>query len=407
MNWIILAGLTILGLATLMQDGGHFWRIGDSGRSVDVSFATDNGRLLIEAAGNIELAPDGSGVAELADGGYLDVTERRNGTDRRVRFEDDDGAIGRQFWTGGDEQPWDADANRFVAEIMPVVLRETGISARERVAWLLENRGDAGLVDEIDLIESDFAQQLFTVEYAESATIPDALLQRLATIAENHMGSDFSLRVTLTRLYETQRPTGANLAALLGAATTIGSDFEARQLLDVVNGALDTPEAVTAFFRVTDSIGSDFELRQALTPIVTRRDVADDVVEQAIATAGREIGSDFELRVVLSEVAARVGSSDTLSQAYVTAVDNIGSDFEHKEALLALANGAELSPAGWRLLLMSAAQGIGGDFECASLLAAVAPRLPKDDDVVAAYRAALDSIGSEFEGQRAAAALSL
>jgi len=88
----------------------------------------------------------------------------------------------------------------------------------------------------------------------------------------------------------------------------------------------------------------------------------------------------------------------------MTAAAQIGSDFEHRMALMTLASNAELTPAGWKMLLESA-QGIGGDFECAMLLMAVASELPPDADVVAAYRATLATVGSDFERQRAAAAL--
>ena len=69
-----------------------------------------------------------------------------------------------------------------------------------------------------------------------------------------------------------------------------------------------------------------------------------------------------------------------------------------------MAGSASLTAEGWRLLLESASQ-IGSDFECATLLATVAPRLPRDEAVVAAYRAAMDTIDGDFERQRAAGAL--
>ena len=86
---------------------------------------------------------------------------------------------------------------------------------------------------------------------------------------------------------------------------------------------------------------------------------------------GVDAGGDGTL---LAEAAPRVGASDALARAYTSAASSISSDFDHREALTALADRAELTPAGWRLLLESAG-GISADFDCATLLEGVAPQL--------------------------------
>jgi len=404
MNWAILIGIALFFVVIAVRDGAGGWHFGDNG-SMNIGTTIDGQTFNIRAEGDVDLATDGSGVTGIDDGGYLDIRAARGGNQRRVRFTGENGDIVREFWVGGDEQPWGPEADRFVTEVMPILLRETALNAAERVAWLLENRGSDGLLDEIALIQSDFAQRVYTVQYAQTATIAPADFARLTTLAANNIGSDFELRTTLISLNETQEPTGESFVALLSAGRSLGSDFEARVLLQVVGPEMpNTPEATAAYLGLAATIGSDFELRNALLPLVTSDDLGDEVAAGAIELAGNEIGSDFELRVLLGGAAGRVGASDALARAYTTAAAQIGSDFEHRMALMTLASNAELTPAGWKMLLESA-QGIGGDFECAMLLMAVASELPPDADVVAAYRATLATVGSDFERQRAAAAL--
>jgi DNA/RNA-binding domain of Phe-tRNA-synthetase-like protein len=69
-----------------------------------------------------------------------------------------------------------------------------------------------------------------------------------------------------------------------------------------------------------------------------------------------------------------------------------------------LADNAALTPAGWQMLLESA-RDISSDFDAATLLAALVPHLPRDDAVLRAYRETLDTIDSDFDRGRAAAAL--
>ena len=316
-----------------------------------------------------------------------------------------DGTVERQFFVEGEEQEWGAEANRFVAEVMPIVLRETAINVDERIAWLIETQGHAGLLDEIELIQSDFAQRVYTVRYAQKESIATQDFERLMKLTADHMSSDFDVRTTLIETFDAEMPTGASLDALLAAGQMISSDFDVRMVLDHIGPSLpSTPEGTTAYLDLARTISSDFDMRLVLQALLTRTNADDDLVARAFDVAGSEISSDFDLRVVLSEAAGRVGQSDTLARAYTTAAGSISSDFDHRLALTALAENADLSPAGWELLLESA-RDISSDFDAATLLASVAPSLPRDDSVLAAYRETLDAIDSDFDRGRAAAAL--
>lgn len=404
MNWAILIGIALFFIATAVRNGAGGWDFG-RGRSMNFGTTIDGQTFNIRAEGDIDVAPDGSRVIGIDDGGYLDIRTVRGGNQRRVRFAGENGDLVRQYWVDGDEQPWDPEADRYVTEIMPILLRETAIDVSERIAWLLANRGPTGLIDEIGLIQSDFAQRAYTVQYSESATIAPADFARLMSLVENNMGSDFEVRITLTAVHGRQEPTGESFIALLNAGRGLGSDFETRVLLQSVSESLrHTPEAANAYLDLAAKIGSDFELRNALIPIVVNDDLGEDVVGKAIELGARELGSDFELRMLLAPAASRVGRSDFLAQAYTTAAKAIDSDFELRQALMTLASGAELTPVGWKGLLTTAQQ-IDGDFECAMLLMGVAQNLPQDASVIEAYRTTLATIGSDFERQRAAAAL--
>jgi hypothetical protein len=403
MNYVILIGIALFFIFSAVRDDAMGWDFGDGHANLRIS----NGdyTLRVRSEGDVDLAADGSGVRSLSRRGSFDVLMTRNGTDRRVVFTSPERTVEQQFFVDGDVQPWGPEADRFVAEVMPIVLRETAINADERVAWLIGNRGQDGLLDEIELIDSDFAQRVYSIEYAKAATIAPADFDRLMRIAKDNLSSDFEMRLTLTGTYNEEQPTGAQLVALLAAGTSIDSDFEARLLLQhVVARVPNTPEATMAYLDVMNNIDSDFEMRLALSPMVSRVELADDLVARSIEVAGREINSDFELRILLTAAAPRVGTSDVLARAYTSAATSINSDFEHRLALMVLAADGELTPEGWRLLLESA-RDIGSDFECATLLQTVARQLPRDDTVVAAYRATLNTIDGDFERQRAAAAL--
>src|SRR5688572_9228600 len=401
MNYVILIGIALFFIFSAVRDGAVGW--GFRGDSMNFRIGNGDYSLQVKSEGDVDLEPDGSGIASLDRRGSFDVRMRQNGVDRRVLFTNEDGTVVRQFFIEGDEQAWGAEADRFVSEVMPIVLRESAINADERIAWLIDNRGEDGLLDEIDLIQSDFAQRVYTVRYAQKAEIEETDFERLMKMAADNMSSDFDKRTTLIEVCDAQMPTGASLDALLAAGETISSDFDTRMVLEHVGPSLP-PDGTTAYLDMARTISSDFDMRLVLQALVTRTDADDDLVARAFDLAGTEISSDFDLRTVLAEAADRVGASDTLARAYTTAAGSISSDFDQRITLTALAENAELTPTGWELLLESA-QSISSDFDAAALLAGVAPSLPRDDNVLAAYRETLGTIGSDFDRGRAAAAL--
>jgi hypothetical protein len=403
MNYVILIGIALFFILTAVRDGAMGWDF-DGGR---MNFRTSNGdyTMRVRSDGDIDIAADGSGVRSMSRRGSLDVIMTRNGTDRRVLFTGPDGTVERQYFVDGDEQPWGPEADRFVAEVMPIVLRETAINARERVVWLIDNRGHDGLLDEIELINSDFAQRVYSVEYAKAATIAAADFERLMKLTADNMSSDFDVRTTLIETFDAQQPTGPSFDALLGAGETISSDFDARTVLEHVGPNMpNTPEAAAAYVDLARTISSDFDMRLALQPLITRPDSDDELVARALELAGADISSDFDLRTLLGEAAGRVGQSDALARAYTTAAASISSDFDQRLALTALGENAQLTPEGWRMLLATA-RDISSDFDAATLLTELVPHLPRDETVIQAYRETLDTIGSDFDRGRAAAAL--
>lgn len=403
MNYVILIGIALFFVLTAIRNGDAGWDF----RNNALNFRISDGdySLRVKGEGDVDLAPDASGLTSLDRGGSFDVTLRRNGVDRRVLYTRDGATIERKFFVDGDEQAWGPEADRFVAEVMPIVLRETAINAGERVAWLIRNRGQDGVLDEIELIHSDFAQRVYSVQYAKTATIAPADFERLMKLTADNMSSDFDVRTTLIEAFDAQMPAGASFDALLRAGETISSDFDARMVLEHVGSSMPgTAEAGTAYLNLARTISSDFDMRLALQPLLTSRDSDDDVVARGLELAGNDISSDFDLRTMLSAASGRVGQSDTLARAYTTASRSISSDFDQRLALSALAGNADLTPAGWQMLL-EAATDISSDFDAATLLTEIAPRLPRDEAVMQSYRATLDTIDGDFDRNRAAAAL--
>ncbi|MGD2131640.1 MAG: M56 family metallopeptidase [Maricaulaceae bacterium] len=384
----------------------------DESESRNVSFSTSrNGevsirmtssnplrRLHIEAEGEIDLAPDGSGVTALSNGGYVDVELRRNGRRQRVRFTGEGGGVERAYWVNGRSVPWGPDADDFVVEVMPIVFRQTGVNAEERVAWLLEERGEDAVLDEIELIGSDAIQQRYAELYTEAAEISPSRLDRLFDVLGERMGSDSNLRATLITIFETQSPDGPQLAQLLRAGLSIGSDSDARHLLEtVVEAPLGSDDVVSAYLEVANTIGSDSDVTRALSAFVASQAGSPAHVARALETGAGSIGSDTDARLLLEVVVESGLFSDEVIAGYFGLADSIGSDTDLRQALSLLIASDELSDAHVAQALELAGENIGSDFDLSYLLRQIAERVGDSDALAEAYARATDAIGSDSD----------
>jgi beta-lactamase regulating signal transducer with metallopeptidase domain len=361
--------------------------------------------LKAEARGMIKLAPDGTGVTQMSNGSFLDAALDKGGQARRVRYTGEQGGVKRQFWINGQSRVWGADADRFVAELMPILFRETGLNANERVDWLLKQRGPDGLFAEMALIDSDSIQSLYMMRWLNTASLPPQMLERLLAMASEQIDSDSQLFVTLESAFKTQKPAGRQLALLLKAGQSIDSDSQAAALLHTLAPtALGSDETTSAYFDLARSIDSDSQMMSVLSSYIASPSLSDVRIGQTIDLAGRDIDSDSQLAALLHQAAPRVGASDALAKSYLAAVRSIESDSQSSNALQALADSARLSPASWRALLDAAAR-IGSDSQKSGLLVSIASRLPRQPDLLIAYRTAVGSIDSDSQRRRAEEAL--
>jgi hypothetical protein len=363
-------------------------------------------RLEAKAKGDIDLAPDGSGVASLSSGGYLDATLDKSGIARRVRYAREGGAIERRFWVGNQSRAWSAEADAFVAELMPIIFRETGLNAKERVDWFLKQRGQDALFTEIGLIDSDSIQAAYVGRWLGTTTLAAPMFERVVALAGDQIDSDSHLQATLDKAYNTQHPKGRQLVQLLKAAESIDSDSHAFAVLsEVATDAMSAEDTANAYFDLARTIDSDSHMQAAFSKIVGSPAISDARVGDIIRLAGEDIDSDSHVHAVLHDAARRVGASDALARDYLAAARSIDSDSHNMDALQFLAREARLSPASWRALLEDASD-IDSDSHKSALLVMIAPRVAASDDLSRAYISAARTIGSDSHAMQALQALS-
>ena len=342
-----------------------------SGQSHGTYSWSHNGeKLEIRYDGEVEFTDDDSDVKSLSPGGLLRIRDGGMMTSllggRTVEFKTDaSGSITRRFWVGSSERPFDPEGRKWLASVLPRFIRQSGIGASARVARILKQKGPAGVLAEISLIEGSWSKRRYFSELFKTTTLDPGTVRQ----------------------------------ALVQAGREIDSDFELASLLIENADRLLVDDATRqAYFDASQSINSDFEMRRVYSAALKRGPVQTGALVSML-NASRNIDSDFEEASLLVDVAKTQPLDNTTRPAFFAALDTVQSDFEHRRVLTALNARSDNSPETTSAMLISGAN-VSSDFEAASFLMQLVKQQSIEGSIRAPFFQAVDSIDSSFERGR-------
>jgi beta-lactamase regulating signal transducer with metallopeptidase domain len=334
--------------------------------------------------GDIEFNERDDDVARLGSGASASFSQTRNDEEKRVDYTEKDGRIERHYFVDNREQPLDAEAQKWVAGIVPLVIRETALDAKARVGRIYKQGGAGAVFDEIGRIESGYARSVYLKELAASAKLSPADVTRALQLV-NGIDSDYERRNVLTALATLGPFDAEQQKMVIGQAEKISSDYERAELLISMLPKLAKDAQVrAAWLHAVSAIQSDYEHRRVLSALLDAGNYDDAILREVVSEA-RSIQSDYERRELLTSVARRVGDAERIARIYSEATSDIGSDYERREALLALIRAPKFGTEGTRAVLEAAAN-LGSDYECREVLVALARVMPNDAGLIERYR---------------------
>jgi beta-lactamase regulating signal transducer with metallopeptidase domain len=367
------------------------------GKFMSLDIGQDDGsRLRAKVKGDIHFNGDESDVSDLSESAWIEET--RGSSKRRIEMEEGKGgAVTRRFYLDGKEQAFDAEAKRWLAQVIPAMMRESGFDAAAREQRIHERGGADAVLDEIAKIHSDYSRRNYIEALAKQGTLTEAQITKAFALVAT-MGSDYEVRESLNSLLASQTLSTASQIALLGVVAHIDSDYEAREVLSELAPKLALDGGVgAAWIKALSGIQSDYEARVAISTLAERKDLRADLVEGLLQAASR-ISSDYEMRTALSELAPHIKRTPQLAAVYAKSAASINSDYERREALSALLEAVEID-ASSAAAVLDAIAGIGSDYECSTALIDLAARMPADAALIKRYREVARKLGDYERGQ--------
>ena len=359
---------------------------------------SDNGRKLeVNYRGDIQFTDDDTDVRSISPGGWLRIKDgQRFGTDNAIEFRADaNGRIERRFWVGSSERPFEPEGRKWVAEMLPRFIRQTGIGAEGRVARIYKAKGAEGVLAEISLVEGSWARRVYFTHLLKIPSLSPRTVQQALAQAGREIDSDFELASLLISSDHLVKDDGTR-QTYLEAARTINSDFEMRRVFSAAlkNGPV-SPALLAGMLETSANIGSDFEEASLLEQIAKLQPL-DATIRAPFFKALATVGGAFEQRRVLTAVLRRSNISTEAAVSALEAASAISSDFEAASVLLEFVKANSLE-GPVRAPFFKAAATIGSPFERSRVLQAAAKRTDASEETVLAIIRAAQAMSSSFE----------
>jgi beta-lactamase regulating signal transducer with metallopeptidase domain len=336
-----------------------------------MEMTTRNGltSLSVKIDGAIEFTDDDRDVKSLSPGGHFRMEEGTWLSGRAYDVKaDSTGNLTRTYSVGWSAKPLDSEGRKWLAHLLPQMIRDSGFGAGPRVARILRQGSPEAVINEIGLIHSDGSKRIYVEQLFSQATLNTEQLKEAARLIRG-----------------------------------ISSDGDKAHVLINVDGTYFTGEVRPNLFEAVESIHSDGDKRRVLCDIVKKDAGSTDTLVSA-ARAAKHISSDGDKAEVLIEMANSYRENGGLGMAYFEAAKSISSDGDHARVLstLLLAHGDDRETLS---RVLESAEKISSDGDKVRVLKEAIARYRDDEFIRKAFIDAANSISSDGDHQQVLVAL--
>ncbi|HKW47162.1 MAG TPA: M56 family metallopeptidase [Gemmatimonadaceae bacterium] len=321
-----------------------------SGKSTSVSSSSDDddksfqyisssaGRCVQVAVwGTVEFTPDEREVQRVSRDGRLYIRERRANSDREVEVSaGDDDALQYAYRVDSERASFDDDARAWLGDLLPEILRESGLNARTRVARIRRGGGVTAVLADIARTESTSAKRAAYDALLQQGNLSDDDLTRIARQAgEDLSSSDGELAGVLGQVGKMGHGSSTMAEAFGNAVEHMSSDGEKRELLQQYALKGDR-EMLCVAGRQAKSISSDGEKSEFLRATVNSYlGNEDETLRKMFFDVVGTISSDGERHEVLNS-ALPYAQRPAVLLAVLESAKDISSDGEKSELLVTI-----------------------------------------------------------------------
>jgi hypothetical protein len=304
----------------------------------------------MEVRGKIEVTDDDKDIKSMSDDGYLEINKTVFGSRRTIIIEAlGDGKLQKEYYEGRTKMDWEANGKKWLAEILPEIVRNSTLGAEGRVVRFFKAGGVNAVLNEIEKMESDHTKTHYAnllmkqpVQVKDYGAIVNMAGQE---IDSDHYITEF-LKNHVSKFMQDKEAT----TAVFGATRRMESDHYKTVLIkEALRSQAASLDNVKIILQATSEMESDHYITEVLTSLLKQTNLTDAVIAELIATTNA-VESDHYRSVVLTRVLDKEGLSNTSFNRAIESLRHIESDHYISETIKHLLNN-KLSEENQALLL--------------------------------------------------------
>jgi hypothetical protein len=332
----------------------------DDGRSPIISFTKSDGSSCRSATivGRLRYSENEDDIIEMPFGGYASFRERTAGDDRELTFSrGGDGGIVKLYRRNGTVTPYDADAKRWLAALMPAVLMEAAINVAPRVARWRAQGGVDNVLAQIGTMSSSGAKRAHYEALMSAGQLSDADYDKLIRHAGRNLPSSGDLRAVLEKAAPT-RGGARSGSALEEAVAHVASSGDRTAVLAAYGRTTDREMllSVMRMARTIPSSGDKAGLLEQLAPRYLK--TTDHELHTSFFQASETIPSSGDLSGVLKAAIPYAVNSQEQALLLIDVARHVPSSGDRSSVLIALVGSGAVKPGVVREAFMEAAAGV-------------------------------------------------
>jgi hypothetical protein len=297
-----------------------------SGKDSKTTYKNSDGfnSFNIEIRGTIEVADDDKDIKSISSDGYIEITKTSFGSRRTIKITAEDKVVKREYFEGRTAVNYEPEGRKWLAEILPEVVRTTTIAAESRVNRFYAKGGSQGVLNEIEQMKSDHIKAHYA-NLLMKKPISEKDYALIVSKISNNIDSDHYLSQFLENNLSKFMQNKDATEALFTATNRLGSDHYKTQVIkEALRSQSASIENVKIILASSSRMGSDHYKTEVLTSLMRQSNLTDPIMTEIISSS-KSINSDHYRTEILTKALDRKLSAESYQQA-IEAVKDINSD---------------------------------------------------------------------------------
>ena len=315
------------GQTSITTSKGNSYSFNSSSKNGVRTYHVKNGQkdFRIEHEGDITLSNDDKDITAISRGGFIEIKKSSFGTKRRILIHNESGTLVKKYFVGWSEKSYRTEGRKWLAEILPEILRTTTIAAKSRVNRFYKKNGASGVLSEVRKMKSDYVKSAYIKLLLEKNLSTNDLVKTIESTG-NYIKSDHYVSQILKSNQKAFLKNGRTVTAYINATKNIKSDHYATGILKkVIEDKNISDRQLGSLLEITKGIKSDHYLTQLLRSLMSSRKLNDENMAKILALTS-SVKSDHYKTTILKSALKNKDLSKKARAQFLSTVKDIKSD---------------------------------------------------------------------------------